>query len=309
VRVDAGGGVGQHRGTDAAAGVDVQRRQEAGHRAVVADEPPTGVDAEHQAEAVVGRDRSLHLLQRRRGQHVGAGAAEQLPPRDEVGEGGPQLAGGRHRAGVGERFVHADPGEVVDAPAGLRAGAREVRRGAHVERLEQALGDEHAPGGAEATRDHLPQQGVAEVGVVEPLPRAGHPPAAVVGRDQAREVAAAGALPPVAARLALHARRVRERVADGHLAVADVAEVRRERVVEVEQPGVTGLHDQDGGHRLGDGADAVLPVEPGRVPRTAGPHRAVAVEDRGDDGRQPALGLGDVQQSLPLDAHPADPTT
>ena len=200
-----------------------------------------------------------------------------------------------------------DTGEVVDAPARLGAGTRQVRRRPHAEGLEEALGHQRPPGRPEPSGDDLAEEAVAEVGVVEPGARRRHPAAAVVGPGQGREVASPRALPPRAAGLALHPRRVRERVADRHVAVADVAQVRGERVVEVEQTLVAGLDDQDGRHRLGDRTDPVLAVEPGRLPGPARPHRAVAVEDRPDDGRQPPLRLGDVEQSLALDAHEGDP--
>ena len=171
------------------------------------------------------------------------------------------------------------------------------------ERAEQPVVDQLAPRRTEPAGHDLAEQAVAEVGVVEPLPCPRHPAGAVVGGGERGEVASPRALPPRAARLALHPGRVRERLAHGDLAVADVAEVGRQRVVEVEQARVPRLHDQHGGHRLGDGPDAVLAVEPGRVAGAAGPHRAVAVEDGTDHGRQPALGLRDVQQSLPLVTH------
>ena len=49
-------------------------------------------------------------------------------------------------------------------------------------------------------------------------------------------------------------------------------------------------------------------VEARCAARAAGPHRAVAVEDGTDHGGQAALGLGDVEQPLPLVTHGGDPT-
>ena len=48
------------------------------------------------------------------------------------------------------------------------------------------------------------------------------------------------------------------------------------------------------------------PSRPGAIAGTTGPHRAVAVEDGTDHRRQPALGLRDVEQPLPLIAHSAN---
>ena len=71
---------------------------------------------------------------------------------------------------------------------------------------------------------------------MEPLPCPRHPAGAVVGGGERGEVTAPRALPPRAARLALHARGVAERLADGDLAVADLAQMGpTARSLEVEQ--------------------------------------------------------------------------
>ena len=97
-----------------------------------------------------------------------------------------------------------------------------------------------------------------------------------------------------------------EDVAQRHVGIADVPEVVPHGVGQVEHPGVAGLHHQDRREGLGDRADAVLPVQAGRHAGTARPHRAVAVEHGSDHRRQPALGLRDVEQPLPLVAHSAN---
>nr|BFE75827.1 hypothetical protein GCM10020092_091280 [Actinoplanes digitatis] len=118
----------------------------------------------------------------------------------------------------------------------------------------------------------------------------------VVRRDQQ--------VPHVAVRLALEARGVRQQPPDGRAAVRGHVQVRRDRVVQVQQAVVAGLHDQYGGERLGDRADPEPAVRVQRMPGVArvadgaGPEAAVGAVQRDRERGNPGVGLHPAHRAL-----------
>ncbi len=116
------------------------------------------------------------------------------------------------------------------------------------------------------------------------------------------------ALPHLADGLALQPGQVRQHPAQHELAVAGAGQVLAEAVVEVEQPVVAALHDEDRGEGLGDGPDAELGLRRGRGPGVVGvccadepvPHLLAAPDHGGGQPGGPPLGLA-------IGGHPVQP--
>ena len=104
---------------------------------------------------------------------VGVPRAQEGGVAREVTDGGPQLPGRRHRAGVGGGLGGERAGVRVDAEPGARRVLGEVRRAPQAERLEDPVADRLEPGGAVQARGHLAEEGEAQVGVVVLLARRG----------------------------------------------------------------------------------------------------------------------------------------
>jgi len=130
----------------------------------------------------------------------------------------------------------------------------------HLQRRQDALGDDITPRpGLKALHD-LPQQREREVGVVE---------GEVHGQDllgilelaqQTLLVGGVEALPDPADRLTLQAGGVGQHLPDGDGAMPGLWQVRVEPIVQREPAGVAQRHDQHRSERLGDQTDHVLRV-------------------------------------------------
>nr|WP_254185622.1 hypothetical protein [Nocardioides panacis] len=213
----------------------------------------------------------------------------------EVLERAPHLAGRRHRTGVEGRLAGQRAGVVVHAEARRVRRLREVRRPGHAERCEDPLPDHVEPGGAAVPADHLAEQRERDVRVVEGRARRERRVDLGQAGRELVERAAGRALPPGAGRFGVHAGVVGEQAAQRPVAVPDARQVHVEPVVEVEHALVAQLQDRHRHQGLGDRADAVLHVGPGRDPvhaaDRAGPHELAVADDAPDHRRQPAVVL------------------
>ena len=261
---------------------------------------PAGPRHQPQAQAVVGRgvDRAPHLHQRLGSEHVGLAAGDEGGVAREVLDGAPQLAGGRHRAGVVGRLAGERAGQVVHAEALLVRLLREVRRASHPQRVEDPRLHQRHPRLTAQPRDRLAEEREAEVAVVVALHRREHRAGAVVGRQQLLDRHARRTLPPRPDGLALHPRDVGQQRADRRGAVPGLGHVLGDRVVEVEQSVVAALQDEHRGERLGDRADPELRVGGGRRAGVPRPGQGSLVEHAGDERGQPAVGLVAVDDRL-----------
>ena len=139
-------------------------------------------------------------------------AAEEGRPAGQVGHGGPQLAGGGHRAGVVLRLGQQHVGERVHGQPERRRPRGPRRRAGHAERLEQLVAHDVEPAAAVGHLEQAPQRGVPDVGVVEAAPGAEPLPD---GRgDEGVPVTAGRALPPRPGRLGLGAGGVGQQLLD-----------------------------------------------------------------------------------------------
>ena len=297
--------VRQRRGGDLVLRRESEHRDEAGHRAAVTGEDPVAVAGQTEAEpvarepALVVGDRlhRAHLLGARRGEHGLVRIGKERAPAADVAGRPPQLACGRPRAGL-------NPDRVPD-PVGVRLGEialgrRRLRLEAHARQpdgLEQPLADVVLIRHARDALDDDAEEREREVGVVEP--RAGRQHELRLGErlEQLVRLREPQAQPGVVVRLALQARGVREQPADRRR-VRGSLDVPVERVLEVELPRVSQLHDRGRGERLRDRPDAVLRVgrrlETGFDVRGADrllPDQLAVAEHRRADARHALLAL------------------
>ena len=165
----------------------------------------------------------------------------------------------------------------------------------HLQRPEDARGDDIAPGPAFELFDDLSQQREREVGVVESEVDGQHLLSLFQLAQQSLLVRRVEVLPDPADRLTLQAGSMREQLADGHGTVFGVGQVRVQTVIQRQPAGIAQRHDQHRSERLGDRPDHVLRVvgrPSGRVePRRTnvqGPHeRAVPDDSRAHRRRVP----------------------
>ena len=269
-----------------------------GHRTGVPEVHAFAAPPQLQAQPVPGGPalqvahghRRAHLRDGRRCEYRGRRIGQARRPLRQVGDGGPELPGRRHRARVVPRLLaqRAVP-RVHDVPAGERFG-RVVAGAAHVQRLQQPLADLGPPGLAGDPLGHRAEQAVGEVRVVECVVRRVRGRVGCQLGEQVVRVDARRALPPVALGLALQPADVREQLADRDAADGGTGKVPVQQVVEGQPVLVAQLEDQGGGERLGDRTDPVLRagVRYRYLAGAADVHQRAVPDDPGDQRRYPA---------------------
>ncbi len=304
--------VGEADDAGAAGAVHRQRGDVPGHRTAVPDVYPVAVAGELDAEAVpaapgvqVAEDhRSAHLLDGGGAEDGRIRVGQEGRPAGEVGDGGPELTGRRHRPAVGSWLLpqRVVPG-VQHVAAGERFGGR-VGGAAQSERLQDPLAHQLRPGRPGGPLQHPAEQPERQVGVV-PVPvrrvrdlRGGEP------GQQGGQVDALVAFPPRPVGFALQAAGVPEQLPQSDPpGRGGLGQVPTQLVVKRQLAGVAFLHDQYGGHRLGDRADAVLEIGVGGwLCAGGGQVGQRTVADHADDQRwgvAGALSVGHHSVDLP----------
>ena len=306
----AGGGVGQHDRPDLLRAADREAGQEPGHRTVVADQHPLAAPVQHEAEAP-------RRAASGPGRASPAGGTSPRPcPRPARRQPGSAMNAAHrarsstvdHSSAAGANALPGNSGS-AQQPVGVRVGEVPVGvRRCAARRRPAACPAARAPGSRSASShgsprrpdDHLAEQRVGEVRVVVAAGRRQHRLRLVEPGEQLLALRPLRPLPDLADRLALQAGPVRQHPADRQAPVPGAGQVLLEPVVQVEQPVVAALHDEDGREGLGDRADPELGVRgrggierPRRrwCPRTrARPARRCRTTPAASAGRAP-LGL------------------
>ena len=240
-----------------------------------------------------------------------AAVAAQVPPRSA------------RRPRMLERPALPDPaGVVLDGDVGAAPARQRVTGLRHARRPEQVAGQEPLVAGAGRPLDDHRQQAVADVGVV--VRRAGR--GAQRGGESPRDQLPPGEPLVVVAERVDQPRGVGEQLLDGdaRLVRRDRPEPVADRLVHVEPTEHLELDHRGGGELLGQRADVVDGVAPGRHARGAvgktepltghdvvaahrdqGPAGAVrdGAVDEPDDRRRGRVGLGPGRLHLHLDRH------
>ena len=304
-------GVRQDSGARLRLAVQVQARQEPGHRAAVAAEDPPLVVHELDAEAPADRPvvrvehhlRRPELVRRRLVENALCALGQHDGPPRQVADRRPQLP---HGGDAMERCVRLAVGGARVLVDEVSGGARRLLvpgRPGEVERSEDPAVDVVRVGLAAQPGDDLAQHAVGEVRVVVRAGGGEHELVLVHRVDHLVDRRRLARHPHVA-RLALQAGEVREHPAQRWRADRDPRQVLLQAVVEVELAGVAQLHHRDGGEGLRDRADAVLGVGGrlcgalvvGRADRV-GPH-ALAAANHGRGERRQPLRLARLEDPL-----------
>jgi hypothetical protein len=221
--------------------LDPQGRQEPGHGAAVADQPPSPVVAQLEAETVADRlhvsvahQRFAHLADGVGTQDLAPLAAAERGPAAKVGDGRPELASRRHRHRVVRRLrqQHVRPGMHSEAAGMRRFGKR--RRPGHPKGLEDLAAQGGGPARPAHASHQLAQHREPQVGVVEPSSGAVAHRGLVERAGQVRPWPARRPLPPRAGRLGGEPRRVGQQLGDGPVAHRGPWQVRLKRVGQVQ---------------------------------------------------------------------------
>lgn len=233
-----------------------------------------------------------HLLQRCGRQDVPGVAQQERGEAGQVGQRRPQLPGRGHRDRVVLGLVEQQVGPRM---YGVALGGRRDRPGAgagHPQRQQHLIADDVLPRPAAQAGDERPEQGEAQVAVVESSARGERGVGAA--EPELTKARAGDAFPPLARPLGARTGHVRQQLADGPVPQRGARHVLLERVVQVEPPLVAQSQDRDGGDRLGDRAQPVLHVvvRIGDGPAAGGPREPAVADDPGHQGRRSALPLG-----------------
>ena len=245
--VESAGGVGQRDGAELLAPVDQNRGEEAGHRAAVADQRAP-VDPTHpQTQAVRrpgGRARIDpgglgHLVEGRGGQHVAGITEQEGREPGQVGQRGPELPGGSHRAAVMLRFSEQGVGPGMHRPAGgpTRGAGPAVgsRRGPrHAQGSQHLVADHLGPAPAAQDGNELAEHAVTQVGVVEAAARTMRDVLGGQGRRELRPGRAGHPFPPVTGAFRTQPGVVGEQLPDSALTKRGARNMQLQRIIQVE---------------------------------------------------------------------------